>query len=94
MPHAFMPENLHMATVKIAEIKLDIIKGCFDTSLEKYKAISEPKVQVASSSHGQITKPIYLHNLTDNFNDWAKNVRNVDVEASVDYLYVRRLMGK
>jgi integrase len=37
LPHAYLPENLHHGTVKATEIRLDIIKGCFDPSLEKYK---------------------------------------------------------
>ncbi|WP_159454189.1 Arm DNA-binding domain-containing protein [Chitinophaga ginsengisegetis] len=37
LPHDFTPENMHHATLKVAEIKLDILKGCFDTTLEKYK---------------------------------------------------------
>jgi integrase len=36
LPHRYLPENMHYAAIKAAEIKLDIAKGCFDTTLEKY----------------------------------------------------------
>lgn len=37
LPFAYLPENLHHGTLKATEIKLDIMKGYFDSSLEKYK---------------------------------------------------------
>lgn len=37
LPYAYLPENLHHGTVKATEIKLDILKGCFDITLYKYK---------------------------------------------------------
>jgi integrase len=99
LPYAYTPENLHLASIIVAEIKLDIMKGCFDTSLEKYKPegsikpvnklpIEEPLPVIED------TKPIYLHELTDKFNDWGNNIRNIDVENSVDYLYTRKVLEK
>ncbi len=39
LPYSYLPENLHHGTVKATEIKLDILKGCFDFTLEKYKPV-------------------------------------------------------
>jgi integrase len=38
--------------------------------------------------------PTLLHELITNFNDWCVNIRNVDIENSIDYLYTRRLLEK
>lgn len=35
LPFDYLPENMHHATIKVAEIKLDLVKGCFDATLEK-----------------------------------------------------------
>ena len=35
LPYRYLPENLHHGAVKATEIKLDIMKGCFDPTLEK-----------------------------------------------------------
>jgi integrase len=45
LPYDYSPENMHHATVKVAEINLDIMKGCFDTTLEKYKPPKPVKVK-------------------------------------------------
>ena len=37
LPFAYCPENMHYATVKVAEIKLNIMKGSFDSTLDKYR---------------------------------------------------------
>lgn len=43
LPFSYEPENLHFATVKVTEIKLDMLKGCFDTTLEIYEYLVTPK---------------------------------------------------
>jgi len=96
LPFAFNQENMHQATLKAAEIKLDILKGCFDTSLKKYK----PEVsQVALKPVNQSNEPeanffAFLNQLVPKFNEWCKNIRNVDVDNSIDYLYIRKLLEK
>lgn len=79
LPHAYTAENMHHATVKIAEIKLDILKGCFDTTLEKYKEApahssntqksAKPKVpsiqQNGSPVDGNIQDDNHLVNIKD-----------------------------
>ncbi|MBO9201589.1 MULTISPECIES: site-specific integrase [Niastella] len=99
LPHAYLPENLHHGTVKATEIKLDVIRGCFDPSLEKYK----PEIIVKPKAFKQVEVPVttaktqsptLLHELVTNFNDWCANIRNVDIENSIDYLYTRRLLEK
>jgi integrase len=99
LPYAYLPENLHYGTIKATEVKLDILKGCFDPSLKKYKASSVSKpvaskpVEIEGANNaGKL--PIYLDSLVPKFNDWCKNIRNVDVDASIDYLYTRRLLEK
>lgn len=99
LPYAYLPENLHHGAVKAAEIRLDIMKGSFDPSLEKYKPISNGKPVAAKQIETSVTvehpKPIiYLHDLVSKFNDWCKNIRNVEVDNSIDYLYTRRLLEK
>jgi integrase len=102
LPYAYVPENMHHATVKAAEIKLDILKGCFDTTLEKYKATktSRPK-NTQSEEHNLIAKavnqavsPILLKDLMPKFINWATAIRNIDVENTTYYLYTRDLLKK
>jgi len=58
LSYAYLLENMHYATVKETEIRLDILKGCFDSSLEKYKLVPTPAICVPP-------KPaiIYAHDL-------------------------------
>lgn len=37
LPYDYSPENMHYATLKADEINLDIRKGCFDATSEKYE---------------------------------------------------------
>ncbi|NLR58151.1 tyrosine-type recombinase/integrase [Chitinophaga polysaccharea] len=46
LPYAYTAENMHHATVKIAEIKLDILKGCFDPTLEKYREVPSQSLPI------------------------------------------------
>jgi integrase len=99
LPYAYLPENLHHGTVKVTEIKLDILKGCFDSTLEKYKPVAIVKPETfkqveVSATIKKTQSPILLHDLVAQFNDWCINIRNVDVENSIDYLYTRRLLEK
>ena len=64
--------------VKATEIKLDIIKGCFDPTLEKYK----PEIIVKSTAFKQVEiqstaekaqSPTLLHELVTQFSDWCNN---------------------
>jgi integrase len=99
LPYKYLPENMHHATLKGAEIKLDILKGCFDTTLEKYKPSPTVKPETIKPvevpvTNGKTQSPILLHDLVTQFNDWCINIRNVDVENSIDYLYTRRMLEK
>lgn len=94
LPYPYSNENLHHATVKVAEIKLDILKGEFDTSLVKYKPKIEKEVAVLP-----LTKS-YASAITDDivvkFKIWAKQVRSIDLdtESSIDYYGVYRVLNK
>ncbi|HEY1115680.1 MAG TPA: DUF3596 domain-containing protein, partial [Chitinophagaceae bacterium] len=97
LPYAFNPENLHFANVKVAEIKLDMIKGSFDASLEKYGYL--PPIKPLKPKTGPLEakkeeKLLFLNDLSANFNDWAKHFRNVDIDNSIDYLYIRKWLEK
>ncbi|WP_142684450.1 Arm DNA-binding domain-containing protein [Chitinophaga polysaccharea] len=59
LPYAYSPENMHHATVKVAEIELDIMKGCFDTSLEKYKPQKIKPVTVLPEKKDNPSYPCY-----------------------------------
>lgn len=98
LPMAYTPENLHMATVKVTEIKLDMLRGCFDGSLQRYGHSVTPKTAKAKSGilkaqeAGEKLK--FLHELAAKFNEWGKTIRNVDVDSSIDYLYIRKWLEK
>ena len=98
LPFSYKPENIHLATVKVTEIKLDIIKGCFDTTLKRYEYSAQPKITKAKTSHlealEQSKRLLFLHELSAKFNEWGKHIRNVDVDNSIDYLYIRKWLEK
>jgi integrase len=103
LPYRYSPEYMHHATIKVTEIKLDMLKGCFDTTLEKYKAITAPTPAIMSQPVIQepkeeaITKTqaaILLKDLIPKFNFWATAIRNIDVENTTYYLYTRDLLEK
>jgi len=54
------PGKFAHASVKVAEIKLDILKGSFDTTLEKYKPKIEAPVPAVKSKIPADTKEVYL----------------------------------
>ncbi|CAL1517839.1 site-specific integrase [Chitinophaga sp. MM2321] len=96
LPYSYTDSNLHHATVKVTEIKLDILKGCFDPSLEKYKEeirLLKPKKQVEQPKEAT-SKHELLKQLVPRFNFWTKHIRNIDIDNSFDYLYTRRLLEK
>jgi integrase len=98
LPYAYNPENLHLGTIKAAEIKLDIIRGCFDSSLKKYEDLPTPKPIKAKTDLLEALEGnkrlLFLHELAAKFNDWGKHIRNVDVANSIDYLYIRKWLEK
>jgi integrase len=95
LPYDYSPENMHHATLKVAEIKLDVMKCCFDTTLEKYKPPKPVKVKpIATLAIIEEAKPVFLNDLVQKFNHWGNNIRNIDVENSIDYLYTRKLLEK
>ena len=101
MPHRYCSENMGYATIKAAEIQLDILKSCFDSSLEKYKTlrpINSAKLKVPRDSqvYGIAVPAIKdkLGSLADDFTFWAINIKNVDIDNSFDYLYTKKLLEK
>lgn len=95
LPYAYSPDNMHHATIKVAEIKLDILKGCFDTSLQKYKPeVVKPVAPILPQPVIPEQTIIYLHDLASKFNDWTANIRNTNIDHSIDYLGVRRVLEK
>lgn len=93
LPYTYSPENMHHATVKVAEIKLDILKGCFDTTLEKYKPQEiKPAVLPPIKAAPLIPTIVFLNDLSDKFKDWTKNIRNINIDHSVDYYGIYRVL--
>lgn len=85
LPFPFSPEYLELAKIKAAEIKLDIFRGCFDTSLEKYKEQDTftPPVKVVETK--PINKVEPKINILDLFRDWVVNYINGDIENNANY---------
>jgi integrase len=95
LPYDYTPENMHHATVKVAEIKLDILKGCFDTSLERYKPkVIKPVTLLPVKAAPPITTILFLGDLSDKFKDWTKNIKNINIDHSVDYYGIYRILLK
>jgi hypothetical protein len=99
LSYLYSLENLAPAHIKVAEIKLDMMKGCFDPSLEKYKQETVKKpVKIKPERNVQEVKKeikgVFLHELVAKFNEWGNHIKNIDVENSWDYLYVRKLLEK
>ena len=98
LPFAYEPENIHLASVKVAEIKLDMLKGCFDTTLKKYEYLhtSKPVKTNTDLLEGinSCKKLLFITELASKFNDWCKYFRNVHVDDSIDYLNIRRWLEK
>lgn len=86
LPYTYLPENLHYATVKATEIRLDIMKGSFDTTLVKYKSHdTAPRLQ---------ERKLLLPMLVDKFTDWGSSIRNMDMSNSPDYVSTKNLLAK
>lgn len=94
LPFAYAPENLHYATVKVAEIKLDILKGSFDNTLERYKPKIETPVPVIKNKILAETKELYLSDLADKFSEWTAQIKNVNIDHSIDYFGVHRVIKR
>jgi integrase len=95
LPYDYTPENMHHATLKADEIKLDIRKGCFDTTLEKYKPeVIKPVIPELIEAEIPTSTVIYLDSLVSKFNEWTKNIRNINIDLSVDYLGISRMLGR
>jgi hypothetical protein len=73
-----LEEKSKAETILINSIKLDIIKGCFAPSLEKYKPVhivmpTVLKPVEAPPSIETTLSPTLLHDLGSKFNDWCAN---------------------
>ena len=86
--YAYLPGNMQHANLKVVEIKIDIEKGCFDTTLRKYNPSPDTSIPPKDVYSPEISKPInssvYLNDLVNDFNNWGKYVRNVDVGYAVN----------
>jgi integrase len=108
LPYEYKDYNLPKASICAAQIKLDIIQGAFDATLEKYRVKISPIGQVKGAVNGQETMPNMdheekgidvkmpelLNELVGLFNLWAASIRNVDVSKSETYLILRGLLIK
>ena len=76
---------MHYASVKSTEIRLDIMKGCFDTSLEKYRLPAVKPIARKSTKEISVAPtvtPVFLSDLVERFNEWENHIKNVDVDNS------------
>lgn len=58
LPFTYHDANYHHANIKVAEIKLDIMKGCFDTTLQKYEYPTTPKPEKPKKDQPILTAPV------------------------------------
>lgn len=94
---AYAAHNLPRAAIIAAQIKLDMIQGIFDTSLEKYGKIRErfEETTVKEINPKQPYKPVFpvlLGDLIPEFDNWAINIRNVDINKSAKYSDLQRVL--
>ncbi len=86
---------MHYATIKVAEINLDMMKGCFDTTLAKYK---HQEIKPAVLFPVKVATPaqtiIFLNELADKFKDWTKNIRNINIDHSIDYHGIYKVLHR
>ncbi|OQP43288.1 hypothetical protein A4H97_34105, partial [Niastella yeongjuensis] len=98
LPYAYLPENMYHGAIKAAEIKLDIAKGCFDPSLEKYNptplVLPQPKTEMASTLKRSDDAAVSIIDLVRYFNEWGTNVRNIDINRTTYYLRTRSFLEK
>jgi integrase len=95
LPNSYHSENLHHAIIKVAEIKLDILKGGFDSTLQKYTPNSKASLALSTEQISESTKaPKKLGDLPELFSDWCKNYRNVNIDQSLKYLHIKRYFEK
>ena len=105
LPYAYTPENMHYAKVKAAEIKLDIMKGCFDTTLEQYriptfktpptitgKKVENQPIQTINESIDASNCIIHLRDLQPLFNYWVTNIRSLDLDNTSYYFNAEKLL--
>ncbi len=94
LPYPYCHENMHHATVKVAEIKLDMLKCSFDTTLVKYKPPKAKKRTPTLPQNVVKSDIIYIGELVGKFNIWVAQIRNINIDHSFDYLYTRKLLEK
>lgn len=58
LPYDYLPENLQHAAIKKAEVKLDMVKGEFDPSLEKYQSNESPDTPNALPEQDSFTSTV------------------------------------
>jgi integrase len=78
----FSKSNLSQARRIARQIEKDVVHDCFDTSLKKYKPLTnhEPPPVVV------------IETLVQHFEDWVKNYRNMDCERDIDYNSTRNML--
>ena len=98
LPYSYLPENMYHGAIKAAEIKLDIAKGCFDPTLEKYNPMPmvrlQPKAELAPTLKRNDEAFVPIIDLVRYFNEWGTNVRNIDIDRTTYYLRARSFLEK
>lgn len=70
------------------------MKGSFDTTLEKYKPKIEAPVPVVKSKMPAETNEAYLNDLANKFCEWTAQIKNINIDHSIDYFGVRRVIER
>jgi integrase len=98
LPYQYTDDNLHFARITAAEIRLDIMKGSFDASLDKYKVNNSPSIQNLTAAKLPTKEDsqycIYLRELIPLFTEWATNIRSIDLENTSYYYNAQKLLAK
>jgi integrase len=78
----FSKSNLLQAKKIARQIEKDIVHNCFDTSLKKYKPLTNHEPPPV----------VIVKTLVEHFQDWVKNYRNMDCERDIDYNSTRNML--
>lgn len=102
LPYPYTEDHLLQARIIAAEVKLDILKGCYDPTLEKYRV---PDAEPENSPLQQVSTPTpiteqvvkigdltTLGDLVSLFEYWGANIRSIDVENTSYYFNAKRLL--
>lgn len=70
------------------------MRGTFDCSLQKYNPqVEKPVLQPIKKTLPE-SKVVYLDGLVSKFKDWTAQIKNINIDHSIDYFGVLRVLEK